>query len=435
MCDYGVTPTRFFLPQNVDMHKWSVIACDQFTAQRTYWQQLDALIGDAPSALRMILPEVYLQDDDAHRRIDDAVHTMHAYLDAHILRQGDPCVMYVRRTIASGVRCGVVAAIDLTCYEPDGSGVIRPTEGTIASRVPPRMRVRQDAPLELSHVMLLCDDARNVLFDTLARCAQDLTPAYDFPLNMDGGRLCGYAIASPAHLQMLEDAFCTAAADAHCRNGADAPFLVVGDGNHSLAAAKAHWEALKKAGAPCDHPARWAMVEIVNIHDPAVCFAPIHRIVLDCDVQALCEAMVRAGQKRGITVRFDAAQGSADSDTLCVPCLLEGHAGTLLLTDPAGRWAVHVLQEILDDVLRECSGARLDYIHGDDALRTLASRPGCAGFFLPATDKHSFFRMIGQAGALPRKTFSIGQATEKRYYTEARAIRPLQLDKAGMICV
>lgn len=435
MCDYGVTPSRFFLPQNVDMQKWSIIACDQFTAQPEYWRRLDALVGDAPSTLRMILPEVYLQDDDVQARIDAAVRAMHAYLHAHVLCQSDPCIMYVQRTISSGVRCGAVVAIDLTCYEPDGSGVIRPTEGTIASRVPPRMRVRRDAPLELSHVMLLCDDAKNVFFDALEQCACECTAQYDFSLNMDGGHLCGYALASGAHLQTLQNAFCTAAADARQRNGADAPFLVVGDGNHSLAAAKAHWETLRKNGAPADHPARWATAEIVNLHDPAVCFAPIHRLILDCDVQALCTAMMHAGKRRGIAVRFDAADTSVQQDALRIPCLLEGRAGALFLTDPAGRWAVHVLQEILDDALPNCAGAKLDYIHGDDALQTLASKPGCVGFFLPPTDKHSFFRMIGQAGALPRKTFSIGEATQKRYYTEARAIRPLSLDKSGMLCV
>ena len=416
----GVNPARFLLPAGGDMSKWSVIACDPFTSQREYWEALDRFVGDAPSALRLILPEAYLEDADSDEKIAAAVRAMEDDVSRGVLQETKPGFVAIERTIASGVRRGVVCTIDLECYDPAGRGSIRPTEGTIASRVPPRMRVRKNAPLELSHVMLLCDDREDTFFGAVRREAEALSPVYDFELSMDGGHLRGVVIDDESALCRIDAAFAKAQAESAARNGENAPFLVVGDGNHSLAAAKGHWENLKAAGAAADHPARYAMVEIVNIHDPAVVFAPIHRAVFGTTREALGAALAKAANARGY------AAGFSDEKTcegILVPCMAGEEAFFFHAENPQNRWAVHVVQELLDDALKTLPNAQIDYIHGDETLASLCRERNAIGFFLPNTDKDSFFRIIGDNGALPRKTFSIGTATQKRYYTEARAIR------------
>ena len=392
--------------QGADLSKWAVVACDQFTAQPEYWEKADALVGDAPSALRLVLPEAWLGEGEA--RIPAIHRAMGEYLASGTLAPAvkDGFVL-TERTTPSGVRPGLVAALDLDAYDfrPGSESLIRATEGTVLERVPPRARIRAGAPVELPHVMMLIDDPADTVIGPLFAKRETLRPLYDFELMLDGGHLRGWAVEDGDARGVF------AAVDA-LNAKAGGLLYAVGDGNHSLAAAKQCWLDIRETLTPEEwekHPARFALVELVNLACPALVFEPIHRALFGVEPVALMAEY-----------RAYLAENGAD----------EGEGDDLTAFDGAGNvWRfksaqhpLRLLQAFLDGYLRRHPEASIDYIHGEDALRALVSRPDTLGLMPRAFDKSELFDFIRCFGVLPRKTFSMGEATEKRYYVEARRI-------------
>lgn len=402
---------NILLPNVDSMEKWAVIACDQFVSQPEYWAQVRNNVGSAPSALHVMLPEAELGGDTA-AQIRSINKTMQSYLDNNLFTCYENAFIYVERTLLSGaIRKGIVGAVDLEQYDysPDSASAIRATEKTVVERIPPRMDIRRDAPIELPHVLLLCDDDRQALLESVSTRKESLPVLYDFDLMEGGGHITGWLVQGEN-----ADIFCQALKDyaryIRDRQGDHPVLFAVGDGNHSLASAKGCYEELKKNNPGKDlstHPARFALVELENIHDASQEFEPIHRIVKDTDPQLLLQML----------------QNTCCAEGGCpVQWFSEGASGTVCLNVKEGQLPVGVLQGFLDSYLDGHKG-ETDYIHGDDALQQLSKAKGSVGFLLPAMEKGDLFRGIVADGVLPRKTFSMGHAQEKRYYLEARKIR------------
>ena len=411
----GIRPARILLPApSVPHETWACIACDQYTSEPEYWRKAYETAGSAPSALRLILPEVNLKQSE------QLIPGIHAAM-ADYLREGllvpavDPGFVLCERTVPAGNRLGLVCAVDLEQYsfEKGSLPLVRPTEQTIASRLPPRLVIRRGAPVELTHIMILIDDPGRTVLEPLQAKKDSLRKLYDFDLMMNGGHLKGWAVDAEEDLRHVDDALSALLA----KLGENPLLLAVGDGNHSLATAKAYWEELKQGLSPEEqenHPARFALCEIVNIHDNALLFEPIHRVVTGTDPAALLQDWQAYAAGRGMTL-----------------CAAEGHAFTVVCADgdtavtvgnPEGAIPCETIQKFLDDFLARHPEAEIDYIHGEQSLRALASRPGAVGFLLPEIDKNSFFSDVKKLGVLPRKTFSMGEADEKRFYMEAKKI-------------
>lgn len=402
------------LPQNVEPERWAVIACDQFTSDPAYWARVRQAAGNGPSTIHMILPEADLETVDEAEAVRDINTAMERYLQEDVFRIYPDSYIYVERTLMDGsVRPGLVGAVDLEAYDySHGSqSSIRATEKTVLERIPPRQRVRRDAPVELPHVLMLCDDDRMELIEPIRTIKDRLPKLYDFELMEQGGRLCGWLLQgddAKAFDQRLA-AYAAGVEDRYPDLKGASVLLAVGDGNHSLATAKSCYEALKAAHPDMDlssHPARYSLVELENIHDPSLVFEPIHRILTRVDGQKLLDDLQQICVEDGHAV--DWVMGAA--------------SGRVYLDRDKGELAVAVLQEFLDRWLTENEGA-IDYIHGDDTLRELAQQPEAVGFLLPPMQKHQLFRGVISGGTLPRKTFSMGHAQEKRYYMEGRKIR------------
>lgn len=416
----GLVPADILLPAaHVRRETWACVACDQYTSQPEYWQEAGQLVGDAPSCLKLVLPECYLPETAQRTPL------IHAEM-ARCLASGDLTqqvtggFVLVERTTESGPRIGLVGAVDLEDYDFTGEKcLVRPTEETITARLPARLAIRREAPMELSHVMLLLDDPLRTVLEPLYARRDALPLLYDFELMQGGGHLRGWAVTAEGDLAALHQAL-TALRDS---KGPDPLLFAVGDGNHSLATAKARWNELKAALSPEEravHPARYAMVEAENIHDGALQFEPIHRILTGVEGAALLADWADYCQDRGMALTMDTVP-AADAQTVEVICA--GDAQTAVISAPDGPIPVATLQRYLDDFLARHPEAEIDYIHGDDVLRRLAGAPGAVGFLLPPLDKSAFFAAIGNLGILPRKTFSMGHAHQKRFYMECRAIR------------
>ena len=398
---------EILLPKpGVDLSKWAVVACDQFTAQPEYWERAADIAGSSPSALRLILPEALLEDGDA--RVPGIHAAMREYLESGALvpavRDG---FVLVERTTPAGVRQGLLVALDLEEYDfrPGSSSLIRATEGTVLERVPPRVRVRSGAPVELPHVMMLIDDPGMSVIEPLYARRAELRELYDFELMLGGGHLRGWAVES-GDVKGVYDAL-----DA-LNAGADGLLYAVGDGNHSLAAARRCWLDIRDALPPGQrrcHPARYALVELVNLACPALVFEPIHRALFGVNGPDLIAEF-----------RAYLAENGAD----------KGEGDDLIAFDGSGReWRfqseqhpLRALQSFLDGYLARHPEASIDYIHGEAALRALVNQPDAVGFMPRAFNKGELFGYIRRNGVLPRKTFSMGEAEEKRYYMEARRI-------------
>ena len=389
----------------VDLEKWAVVACDQFTAQPDYWNAVDAIVGEAPSALRLVLPEAWLQQSDA--RIPGIRDAMNRYLaDGTLATAVEDGFVLVERTTAAGVRPGLMVALDLDAYDYDTGkpGLIRATEGTVLERVPPRARVRAGAPVELPHVMMLIDDPADTVIGPLMGRRHALRGLYDFDLMQSGGHIRGWAVEG-ADARGVFDAI------DGLLQASDGLLYAVGDGNHSLAAAKQCWREIAATLTPeqrSAHPARYALVELVNLNCPALVFEPIHRLLTGVDPEALI-ADYRA---------FLRANGADEGEGDDLTAFDQGRAWRFKST----QHPLRLLQRFLDGYLADHPGARIDYIHGDDTLRQLVNRPDAMGFMPRAFDKSELFGYIRRWGVLPRKTFSMGEANEKRYYLEARRI-------------
>lgn len=402
------------MPQNVCLVKWSVIACDQFTSDLAYWNRVRENAGDGPSTIHMILPEAELavvSEAEAVRKINE---TMERYLREEVFQLYPASYVYVERTLADGsVRPGLIGAVDLEQYDyhPGSATPIRATEKTVLERIPPRQRVRKDASLEFPHVLMLCDDDRRCLIEPITAQRDSLPLLYDFELMEQGGHIRGWLVDGP-----VADAFDVRLAE-FCANIpqkyadlAGAPVvLAVGDGNHSLATAKSCYEALKTAHPGEDlsgHPARYSLVELENIHDDSQKFAPIHRILTGVDGEKLLSDLSSVCAPGGYEIQW----------------IMGEKSGTLSLDKSRGELAVAVLQEFLDEWLAK-NGGGIDYIHGDEEVCALARQENAVGFLLSGMEKHQLFRGVISGGVLPRKTFSMGHAREKRYYLEGRKIR------------
>ena len=403
--DLCVRPGVFYLPgEKVNMETWAMVACDQYTAQKEKWEQADAAVGGAPSALRMIIPEAYLEESD--ERVPRAQAAMERYLAGGVLERAVEGMVLLRRTTQSGSRLGLVLTVDLEAYDfaPGAQSPVRPTEGTIVARIPPRQKVRRGALLELSHVLLLCDDISRTVIEPVYAQREGLRPLYDTPLLLEGGRAQGWAVEDAGMLAQIAGALRALQE----KLPAGGILLAVGDGNHSLATAKAHWMEVKKTLAPAEwetHPARFAMAELNNIYDEALVFEPIHRVVFNEGVRDVLALLEEAGPVP--------AEGKADA-------VIVGEAGDMPLkfTRPLHALPVGTVQQLLD----RRPDLEVDYVHGEDAVREIAAREKAVGILLPAMDKSLLFPAVAQGGPLPRKTFSMGEANEKRYYMEARKI-------------
>ena len=418
----GVKPADILLPKDCDMSKWAVVACDQFTSQPEYWEEVDRIAGDAPSTLRLILPESKLNDANVEEHIADINRSMADYLSRDIFQTLKDSVIYIERTQSDGtVRPGLVAAVDLEKYDytPGSGSLIRATEGTVLERIPPRVRVRKDAPIELPHVMLLIDDPKKICVESITAAKESMEVLYDFDLMMKGGRLKGWKL-NEEQIDGLAAALERLSSDEAMQHkyglGGVPPLLfAVGDGNHSLATAKTCYENLKKVTPEdqwADLPARYALVEIENLHDDALKFEAIHRVVFGVEPEKLIAAFMEfypnahEGQGVGHTIAYTYASGT----------------GYLTVPNPRVQLPVGTLQNFLDAYLKE-HGGEVDYIHGEAVTDELGAKPGNIGFKLPAMGKDQLFKTVIADGVLPRKTFSIGHAEDKRYYVEGRKIK------------
>ena len=423
-----------------DLSKWAVIACDQFTSEPEYWNRVKEFVGVAPSTLNLIYPEVYLGEAQADDRIARIREHMQLYLQNKILTEASGFV-YVERQTGSGIRNGLMVCLDLEHYDfkKGSKSLIRATEGTILSRIPPRVKIREGAPLEIPHIMVLIDDPENIVMGPLTAPKASLKRLYDFELMMGSGRVSGYSVDDVglekgviSSLRSLADpeAF---AVKYGLKPGTPVLLYAMGDGNHSLATAKTIWEKTKEMtqdnNAVLRSPLRQALVELVNLHEQALIFEPIHRLLFD-----LAPGRNLIGDmERYYRGRFRYAECQSPEEVLAMVDRQKGSPHRIGLVTSAGFGAIEVfepdsnlpigtLQNFLDTFMGEKGAREIDYVHGTEPVVRLGTGSGCAGFYLPAMDKSELFKTVILDGALPRKTFSMGEASEKRFYMEARKL-------------
>ena len=412
---------NILLPKDADMHKWSVVACDQYTSEPKYWEEVENIVGDAPSTLKITLPEIYLERENVSERIQKINDEMDNLLNTNFFKTLSNSLVYLERTCSDGkVRKGIVGMVDLEdySYEKGSQTLIRATEGTVLERIPPRVRVRENAKLELPHVMLLIDDEKKEIIEGLTNKVSSEDLVYDFDLMQNGGHIKGYKIPDN-----LTDAVFAGLEKLADKDNFEAKYNVkdkgvllfsVGDGNHSLATAKACYENLKKV-LPREeyenHPARYALVEVVNLHSDALEFEPIHRVVFGVEPEKMIKEF-----KKFYDISTTAGEGQR------IEYVYKDHSETLYIKNPKSNLAVGSLQIFIDEYIKS-NGGKVDYIHGDDVTKKLGSEPGNIGFLLPNMKKTDLFKTVILDGALPRKTFSMGHSYDKRYYLEARKIK------------
>lgn len=427
----GISLPEILLPaEYIDLEKWPVVACDQYTSEPEYWEEVSKIVGKSPSTLNLILPECYLGEVSGDKRIAAIQKTMKEYLDSGVfVKAPEGAHLVVRHLPGKPSRTGLIIAIDLESYDynRESTSRIRPTEGTIISRIPARKRVRAGAVLEIPHVMVLLDDPGRTVIEPLAEAALGTAPVYSTPLLKNGGTLEAYRITAPDKLKSLVRAF-RAIADPgifQARYNSNNPFFIaIGDGNHSLAAAKAYWEDLK-AELPEDrlenHPARHAMVEAVNIYDEGISFEPIHRLFFDIDPERLLAHFSKTGKTRFIPVNGESSRlrepgaGEVGFYSSDISGMIEFETGS-------GSETTAAAQGIIDSFL-SASDCRIDFVHDLPKALELAHQPGNACCIMPKITKDEFFGFIVKNGCYPRKSFSMGESNEKRYYMEARIIR------------
>lgn len=412
----GFLPANIVLPKkDTDMTKWSVIACDQYTSNQTYWDNVNNFVGDYPSALNLVLPEIYLNRNDVDERINNINSTMNSYIESGIVEENDPCYILTLRTLPDGtVRKGLVGMIDLDLYDfsKGSQSRVRPTEGTIADRIPPRLKIRENAPLELPHVMILIDDYKKEIIEPLCYEVDVYEKIYDFDLMQDAGHLVGYKLPKEVALSIAEKLNKLAQKEYfenkyNTKNGILQ--YAVGDGNHSLATAKSFYEKY-----PSDK-SRYALCELVNLHDDSLVFEAIHRTVFKTDVTKLLNSLyAEYPQAKKVSQKVENAQN--------IEIYYDGKKEIFSLSNPSYKLTVATLQVFLDKYLKENEG-EIDYIHGEDECISLSNDKNCVSFILPAMQKSELFSAVINDGALPRKTFSMGEADTKRFYTEARKIK------------
>lgn len=412
------TTADILLPRldSAGMSKWSVVACDQYTGEPRYWRKTAETVGGAPSALKLILPEIYLGQPDTEKRISAVNAEMEKYLAQGLFKEYPDSLILTRRTQADGkVRTGIVGAIDLEMYDygKGSSSQVRATEATVAERIPPRVKIRRNAALELPHIMILIDDPAKTVIEPLEAKASSLAKAYDFELMQNGGRLEGFVVSGEAAEEVMAALERLADRESFNRryglDNEDVLLYAMGDGNHSLATAKECYEMKKREGSPDAALAHYALAELVNLHSPALKFEAIHRVVAEADTDKLMTELTEAlGLKK---------DGGGQRFTV----VLQSREESFAITKPTSNLTVGSLQGFLDGYLAENAG-KIDYIHGENVVRELC-KSGSIGFLLPSMEKSELFPTVIKDGALPRKTFSMGHANDKRFYCEARKIR------------
>lgn len=388
------TSADILIPKK-DFEKWAVVACDQFTSEPEYWNRADSEVGCYPSSLRITLPEIYLTGD-IDGRIADINSNMEKYIDEDVFNTYKDAMIYIERTLPDGsIRRGIVGAIDLEAYDYNKGAVtlIRATEGTVLERIPPRVKIRENASLEIPHVMLLIDDDRRTVIEPLSDSCRKLL--YDFDLMLGGGHIRGYLVSREE-----QERICNAL-EALKGNEENPLLFAVGDGNHSLATAKACYKA---------NPSqlnRYALAEIVNIHDEALEFEPIYRVMFNVDTDDVIKSM---------------KEYYAEAGTQELEYVAAGTRGKIMMK-PATALPVGTVQAFIDDYIKSHSEAKVDYIHGVNVVEKLSESPNTIGFIFKGMEKSELFASVKADGALPRKTFSMGEAAGKRYYMEARKIK------------
>lgn len=415
----GIAPADIMLPmEGADMTRWPVIACDQYTSEPGYWEKVDAFVGGSPSTLRLIIPETYLETPKGAVMQRGVIDSMKKYLDDGLFRTVPQSFVYVERsTPHAALRRGLVTAFDLDKYDftPGNQMPIRATEGTILNRLPPRMDVRRRAELECPHIMVLIDDPDCSVIEPLAKKKDGLDKLYDAGLMFGAGRAAGYRVDGQEGFARIASALEALAA----RGGM---LFAVGDGNHSLATAKACWDELK--GGLTDeeretHPMRYAMAELVNLHDAGLSFHPIHRVVFNADPVELVALLLWEMNKKGWSASMGAEPGSAQS----IEYVCSEDKGFINVAHPPSPVDAGTLQQALDAVLATIPDASVDYVHGDAAAVCLGIKPGNMAFLLKGMEKTDLFPTVEKLGILPRKAFSMGEADEKRFYLECRRIK------------
>lgn len=433
---------NIYLPEpGVDLAKWAVIACDQYTSDQDYWDKVRRLVGESPSTLQLIFPEIDLEKPDSEGTIRQINLAMERYLAQGVLReQGEGFLLVDRRTTEVPSRKGLIVALDLDRYEyhAGSDSLIRATEGTILDRLPPRIRVREKAPIELPHIMVLIDDPARTVIEPLFD--EGLETAYDFPLMMNGGHIKGYRVENEKHIRQVADALERLADHEAFQKRYDVEdkavvLYAVGDGNHSFATAKAIWDKIKENAADKktieNHPARYCLVELVNLHDPGLEFEAIHRVLFGPGLDRVIDGMRAFFAPLGGKVEIETFAGNSmpagvfdgrKEGEHIVPFVAEGVCGIFKIVHSGYHFVIAALQAFLDHFLANARDVRLDYIHGSEAVSALGAKKGNVGFFLPAISKNDLFKTIILDGALPRKSFSLGHADEKRFYLECRKI-------------
>ena len=434
--DIGVKVPRTLLPKpSINYQKWAVIACDQYTSEPQYWHQVEDFVGDAPSTYHMILPEVFLGTSREEKRVENTQFVMSQYLQSGIFRQFNDFI-YVLRTVNGRTRRGLMVCLDLEFYDyaKGSQTLIRATEETILERLPPRIRIREQAPLECPHILVLFDDPNDTVLGPLDEQLMFFNEIYDFDLMFGSGHLRGFALqGNQIQEQILSALFQLVEPEIFAEKynlipGTCHPLLfAMGDGNHSLATAKAIWEKMKPT-LGMNHPTRYALVEIENVHDPALTFEPIHRLVFDLNKDILEEMRTFWGKRLSIKTLDSIEAMTAIVDGAEEPWHQFGMVspeGVKLIEvrQPQDNLPVGTLQKFLDNFLGVSGAEKIDYVHGKEVLFEKGRLVGNAGFYVPAMDKSELFKTVIVDGALPRKTFSMGEAKEKRFYLESRRIQ------------
>ncbi len=426
-------PTVLLPAPGIAPEQWAVIACDQHTSEPGYWHQVEEIVGDAPSTLNLVFPEVYLEDAGRSGRIAAINRRMRAYLDAGFLvEQPAGFILTDRQTPHTASRKGLLVCLDLEHYSfgAHANSLIRPTEGTDPDRLPPRVEIRRDATLELPHIIVLIDDPGHTVIEPLFNQKDGRPLLYDFDLMLDGGHLRGWHVGKPDTVQQVVASL--------SQLTAPEMLYLMGDGNHSFATAQRVWDEMKDlpGSTSTQHPARHVLVELVNVHDRGLAFEPIHRVVFDTDTDQLMESFASYCRTQGSDLQVrefaDRQQWehalmdrNIEREDGChhLPFVAGTRRGIATIHRPRQQLALAVLQGFLSEG-EQSQQYRVDYIHGSDAVDELGGRSGNIGFYTSALDKHSLFSTIRADGPLPRKSFSIGAAEEKRYYLESRRITP-----------
>ena len=412
---------NILLPKKgTDMTKWSVVACDQYTSEPDYWREVESIVGDSPSTLRLTLPEIFLEEEDVADRINKINNTMKEYLDKGLFEEYKDSMIYLERTQKDGrVREGLIGMVDLEDYsfELGSQTLIRATEKTVIERIPPRLKVRENALIELPHIMILIDDEKKNIIEELKNKVTEEDTVYDFDLMENGGHIKGYKLSEDVSNEVIEKIEALTDKDYFEKkyNVKDKGILLfaMGDGNHSLATAKANYEKLKETMSEEEYlnsPARYALVELVNLHSEALEFEPIHRVIFDTDVDKLIEELYKYYDinEEGNGEYFELVTKDIDKK--------------LYISNPKSNISVGSIQMFLDEYLKENKG-KIDYIHGDETTRNMGKAPGNVAILFEAMPKEELFRTVILDGALPRKTFSMGHSYDKRFYLEARSIK------------